>query len=113
MIAGGGKVDEIPPERTLVVIVLLGRELVVDEQIVSRDKAVTRQGEVSGSVLRWVGGFLTSVVEVIPLRDVVSGISWQFWKATWFEGSSTAVEVGQTGRAKKEIGLDMINYTHK
>ena len=109
----GLKVDEIPPERTLVVIVLLGRELVVDEQIVSRDRAVTRQGEVSGSVLWWVGGFLTSVVEVIPLRDVVPGMSWWFWKATWFEGSSTAVEVGQTGRAKKEIGLDMINYTHK
>ena len=76
MIAGGGKVDEISPENVLVVIVLLGRELVVDEQIVSRDKAVTRQSGVSGSVLWWVGGFLTSVVEVIPLRDVVPGISW-------------------------------------
>ena len=46
MIFGGGKVDEIPPERTLVVTVLLGRELIVDEHIVSLDKAVTRQGEV-------------------------------------------------------------------
>ena len=54
-----------------------------DEQIVSRDKAVTRQGEVSGSVLWWVGGFLTSVVEVIPLRDVAPGISWKFWMTTW------------------------------
>ena len=113
MIVGGGNVDEIPPERTFVVTVLLGRELMVDEHIVSRDKAVTRQGEALGDALRWVGGFLTSVVEVIPLRDVVPGISWQFWKATWFEDSSTAVEVGQTGRAKKGIGLDMINYTHK
>ena len=79
----------------------------------SRDKAVTRQGEASGDALWWVGGFLTSVVEVIPLRDVAPGISWKFWKATWFGGSSTAVEEGQTGRAKKEMGLDMINYTHK
>ena len=52
MIAGGGKVDEIPPERTLVVTVLLGRELMVDEQMVSRDKAVTRQGKASGDVTR-------------------------------------------------------------
>ena len=66
MDAGGGNVDEIPPERTLVVTVLLGREWIVDEHIVSRDKAVTRQGEVSGGVLWWVGGFLTSVIEVIP-----------------------------------------------
>ena len=50
MIGGGGKVDEIPPERTLVVTVLPGRELMVDEQMVSRDKAVTRQGRVSGGV---------------------------------------------------------------
>ena len=56
MIAEGGKVDEIPPERTLVVIVLLGRELIVDEHIVSRDKAVTRQGEIPREVLWWVGG---------------------------------------------------------
>ena len=76
VIAEGGKVDEIPPERTLVVTVQLGRELLVDEQIVSRDKAVTRQGEVSGGVLWCMGGFLTFVVEVIPLRDVVPGISW-------------------------------------
>ena len=57
VIAGGGKVDEIPPERTFVVTVLLGRELIVDEHIVSRDKAVARQGEVSDDVLWWVGGF--------------------------------------------------------
>ena len=49
--------EEIPPERTLVVTVQLGRELMVDEHIVSRDKAVTRQGEISGDVLWWVGGF--------------------------------------------------------
>ena len=48
--------DEIPPERTLVVTVLLGRELMVDEQMVSRDKAVTRQGKVSGDVSWWVVG---------------------------------------------------------
>ena len=46
--------DEIPPERTLVVTVLLGRELMVDEQMVSRDKAVTRQGRISGDVT-WQG----------------------------------------------------------
>ena len=113
MIAEGGKVDEIPPERTLVVTVQLGRELVVDEQIVSRDRAVTRQGEVSGSVLWWVGGFLTSVVEVIPPRDVVPGISWKSWNPTWLEDSSTAVEEEETGRTKKELGLDMINHKHK
>ena len=54
VIAGGGKVDEIPPERTLVVTVLSGRELMVDEQMVSRDKAVTRQGKVSDDVT-WQG----------------------------------------------------------
>ena len=48
--------EEIPPERTLVVAVLPGRELMVDEQMVSRAKAVTRQGEVSGDVLWWVVG---------------------------------------------------------
>ena len=53
------------------------------------------------------------MVEVLPLRDVVPGISWKSWKAAWFEGSSTAVEEEQTGRAKKEMGLDMINHTHK
>ena len=57
MIAGGGKVDEIPPERTLVVTVLLGCELIVDEHTVSRDKAETRQGDVADDVLWWVGGF--------------------------------------------------------
>ena len=56
VVAGGGKVDESPPVRTSVVAVVMGRELMVDEQIVSRDKAVTRQGEVSGDVLWWVGG---------------------------------------------------------
>ena len=73
VIAGGGKVDEIPPERTLVVTVLLGRELMVDGQMVSRAKAVTRQGEVSGDVLWWVGGSWTSVIEVLQPRDVVPG----------------------------------------
>ena len=59
--------DEIPLVRISVVAVVLGRELIVDEHIVSLDKAVTRQDEVSGDVLWWVGGFLTSVIEVIPL----------------------------------------------
>ena len=59
--------DEIPLVRISVVAVVLGRELIVDKPIVSRDKAVTRQGEVSGGALWWVGGFLTSVIEVIPL----------------------------------------------
>ena len=49
--------DEIPLVRIFVVAVVLGRELIVDEHIVSRDKAETRQGEVSGEVLWWVGGF--------------------------------------------------------
>ena len=49
--------DEIPLVRIFVVAVVLGSELIVDEHIVSRDKAVTRQGEVSGDVLWWVGGF--------------------------------------------------------
>ena len=49
--------DEIPPVRTFVIAVVLGRELIVDEHIVSRDKAETRQGEVSYDVLWWVGGF--------------------------------------------------------
>ena len=105
--------DEIPPVRIFVVAVVLGRELIVDEHIVSREKAGTRQGEISDDVLWWVCGFLTSVTEVIPLRDVVPGISWKSWKAAWLGGSSTAVKEGQTGRAKKEMGLDMINYTHK
>ena len=42
--------------RTSVVTVLLGRELIVDEHIVSRDKAATQQGDISGDVLWWVGG---------------------------------------------------------
>ena len=42
VVAGGGKVDEILPVRTPVVAVVLGRELIVDEHIVSRDKAETR-----------------------------------------------------------------------
>ena len=49
--------DEIPLVRIFVVAVVLGRELIVDEHIVSRDKAETRQGEVAGDVLWWVGGF--------------------------------------------------------
>ena len=57
VVAGGGKVDEIPPVRTFVIAVVLGRELIVDEHTVSRDKAETRQGEVSYDVLWWVGGF--------------------------------------------------------
>ena len=74
MVAEGGRIDEIPPERTLVVTVLLGCELIVDEHIVSRVKAVTRQGEVS-----------------------------------WWVGSSTAVEEGQSCKARGEMGLDMLN----
>ena len=58
--------DEIPLVRISVVAVVLGRELIVDEHTVSRDKAVTRQGEISGGALWWVGGFLTSVIEVVP-----------------------------------------------
>ena len=42
MVADGGNVNEIPPERTFVVTVLQGRELIVEEHTVSRDKAVTR-----------------------------------------------------------------------
>ena len=49
--------DEIPPVRIFVVAVVLGRELVVDGHTVSREKAGTRQGEVSDDVLWWVGGF--------------------------------------------------------
>ena len=40
MVFGGVKVDEIPPERTSVVTVLLERELVKDEHTVSCSKAV-------------------------------------------------------------------------
>ena len=54
VIAGGGKVDEIPPERTFVVTVLLGRELMTEEHTVSRSRAVTRQGEVPGEAAWWV-----------------------------------------------------------
>ena len=83
MVAEGGKVDEIPPERTLVVTVLLGCELIVDEHIVSRVKAVTRQGEVSGDVLWWVGS--STAVE---------------------EGQSSEAKGG-------EMGLDILNNTRK
>ena len=38
---------ETPPERTLVVTVLLWRELNREEHAVSRNVAVTRQGEIS------------------------------------------------------------------
>ena len=65
---------------------LLGRELIVDEHIVSLDKAVTRQGEASGDV---------------------------FWKTAWFEDSPTAVEEGQSSEAKRELGLDILNNTRK
>ena len=48
---GGGNVDGIPPERTLVVTVLQGRELIVEDHTVSRNEAVTRiLGDVSWSV---------------------------------------------------------------
>ena len=43
--------DETPPERTLVVTVLLGRELNTEEHAVSRNVAVTRQGEISADAL--------------------------------------------------------------
>ena len=43
--------DETPPERTLVVIVLLGRELNTKEHAVSRNEVVTRQGEISADAL--------------------------------------------------------------
>ena len=75
MIAGGGKVDEIPPERTFVVTVLQGRELVVEEHTVSCNEAVTR---ILDDVSWWVGGLRASVTEVIPLQDVAPGISWKF-----------------------------------
>ena len=107
---GGGKVDEIPPERTFVVTVLQGRELIVEEPTVSCSKAVTRILDDESS---WVGGLQTSVTEVIPLRDEVPGISWKFWKTTWFEGSSTAVEEGRSRAAKREFGLDILNNTRK
>ena len=42
--------EETPPARTLVVIVL-GRELNTEERAVSRGVAVTRQGEISADVL--------------------------------------------------------------
>ena len=44
----GLKVDGIPPDRTSIVVVLLGRELETGEHTVSRNKAVTRQGEIPG-----------------------------------------------------------------
>ena len=56
MISGGLKIDGIPPEKTFVVVVMLGRELVVEEHTVSRNKAVTRQGEIPGDVLWWMDG---------------------------------------------------------
>ena len=56
VVAGGGRMDEIPLVRISVVAVVLGRELIVDEHTVSRDKAVTRQGEISGVYCGgWVG----------------------------------------------------------
>ena len=51
MIAGGGKVDEIPPERTSVVTVLLGRELMAERHTVSCSRVVTRQGEIPGEAV--------------------------------------------------------------
>ena len=49
----GGNVDVIPPERTFVVTVLQGGELVVERHTVSRNEAVTRT---SDDVSWWVGG---------------------------------------------------------
>ena len=46
--------DEIPPEKTFVVTVLLGRELRTEEHTVSRSRAVARQGEVPGEAAWWV-----------------------------------------------------------
>ena len=43
--------DEIPTERTFVVTVLLGRELMKEEHTVSRSRAVTRQGEIPGEAV--------------------------------------------------------------
>ena len=85
---GGCNEDGIPPERTFVVTVLQGRELIVEEHTVSRDRAVTR---ILDDVSWWVGGLRASVTEVVPLREVIPGISWKSWKAAWVEGSSTAV----------------------
>ena len=51
MIAGGGKVDEIPPERTSVVTVLLGRELITEEHTVFRSRAAARQGGIPGEAI--------------------------------------------------------------
>ena len=42
---------------------------------------------------------------------MVPGISWKFWKTTWFEGSSTAVEEGRSSEAKRKLGLDILNNT--
>ena len=52
LVFGGLKIDGIPLERTFVVTVLLRRELVTDEHTVSRNKAVTRQGEIPGDAAR-------------------------------------------------------------
>ena len=95
---GGGNVDGIPPERTFVVTVLQGRELIVEEHTVSRNKAVTR---ILDDVSWWVGGLRASVTEAIPLRDETPGMfwfSWKFWRITW-----------QSDRAKGKMGLDMLN----
>ena len=47
----GLKVDEIPPERTFVVTVLLGRELMTEGHTVSCSRVVTRQGEIPGEAV--------------------------------------------------------------
>ena len=49
--AEGGRVDEIPPERTSVVTVLLGRELMAERHTVSCSRVVTRQGEIPGEAV--------------------------------------------------------------
>ena len=54
MISEGLKVDGIPPERTSVVTVLLGRELMTEEHAVSCSRAVTRQGEIPGEAVWWM-----------------------------------------------------------
>ena len=51
VVAGGGKMDEIPLVRISVVAVVLGRELDIEEHTVSCSKAVTRPGESSGDAI--------------------------------------------------------------
>ena len=46
--------DEIPPEKTFVVTVLLGCDLRTEEHTVSHSRAVTWQGEIPGEAAWWV-----------------------------------------------------------